>query len=107
MNEWYYLIALLIAITGMVLIDRRWKLAFWKDARRTALTLSVAISVFVLWDLIGISLGIFFHGGSSYTLPYRIAPEFPIEELFFLFLLTYTALIIFNGVTTWRSRTSS
>ena len=104
--QWFYLIGLLIGITGLVIIDRRWKLAFWRDSKRTAMTLSVAIIVFVLWDLLGISLGIFFHGGSAYALPFRLAPEFPIEEIVFLFLLTYSTLIVHEGARLWQSRIS-
>ncbi|MES2630984.1 MAG: lycopene cyclase domain-containing protein [Patescibacteria group bacterium] len=104
--QWFYLIGLLIGIGGLVLIDRRWKLGFWRDAGRTAKTLATAVAIFALWDLLGISLGIFFHGGSQYSLPYRLAPEFPIEEIVFLFLLSYSALIIYHGVQAWRSRTS-
>ena len=97
--QWFYLI-------GLLIIDRRWKLAFWRDSKRTAMTLSVAIIVFVLWDLLGISLGIFFHGGSAYALPFRLAPEFPIEEIVFLFLLTYSTLIVYEGARLWQSRIS-
>jgi len=104
--QWFYLIGLLIGIIGLLIIDRRWKLAFWRDSKRTAMTLSVAIIVFVLWDLLGISLGIFFHGGSAYALPFRLAPEFPIEEIVFLFLLTYSTLIVYEGARLWQSRIS-
>lgn len=104
--QWFYLIGLLVGITGLLLIDRRWKLAFWREGKRTALTLIVAILIFVLWDFFGISLGIFFHGGSVYSLPYRLAPEFPVEEIVFLFLLTYSTLIIYHGAQLWHSRTS-
>ena len=102
--EWAYLGGLLFGIAGLLIIDYRWKLAFWRETMRTTMTLATAIAIFVLWDLLGISLGIFFHGGSSYTLPYRLAPEFPIEEIVFLFLLTYSALIVYHGVLLWRSR---
>jgi len=102
--QWFYLIGLLIGISGLVLIDRRWKLGFWKDSKRTALTLTVAVLIFVLWDFFGIYVGVFFHGGSDYSLPFRLAPEFPIEEIVFLFLLTYSALIVYHGVQLWRSR---
>jgi len=102
--QWFYLIGLLIGIGGLLLIDHRWKLAFWRDAKRATMTLLVAIIVFILWDFLGISFGIFFHGGSSYSLPFRLAPEFPLEEIVFLFLLTYSALIIYHGVQLWRSR---
>ena len=104
--EWLYLAALLVSITGLLLIDRRWKLAFWRSPKQAGMTIVVAIAVFVLWDLLGISLGIFFHGGSPYTLPFRLAPEFPIEEIVFLFLLSYSTLIVYHGVQLWRPRTS-
>ena len=103
--QWYYLIGLLIGISGLLLIDRRWKLAFWRDGKRTALTLLEAVLVFVLWDIFGIYVGVFFHGGSDYSLPFRLAPEFPIEEIVFLFLLTYSTLIVYHGVQLWRQRT--
>jgi len=103
--QWYYLIGLLIGISGLLLIDRRWKLAFWRDGKRTVLTLLLAVLVFVLWDIFGIYVGVFFHGGSDYSLPFRLAPEFPIEEIVFLFLLTYSTLIVYHGVQLWRQRT--
>jgi lycopene cyclase domain-containing protein len=99
---WFYLIALLVSIGGLLLIDRRLKLAFWNDKKRTAITIGVGMAIFIVWDLLGIHFGIFFHGGSEYTLPIRILPEFPIEELFFLFLLCYTALLFYLGLSKWR-----
>ena len=102
--QWFYLIGLLIGIFGLLLCDYRWKLAFWRDGKRTAFTLIVAVLVFVLWDFFGIYVGVFFHGGSQYSLPFRLAPEFPIEEIVFLFLLTYSTLIVYHGVQLWRSR---
>lgn len=100
--QWLYLGSLLFSISGLTVLDWRYKLAFWHDARRTVVTLSFAIMLFVLWDFVGIWFGIFFHGNSPYTLPYRIAPEFPIEELFFLFLLTYVTLLLYRGLGRWR-----
>ena len=100
--QWYYLIALVVSICGLALIDRRLKLAFWYDAKRTVKTIGVGIGLFVLWDYFGIAMGIFFSGNSPYSLPLRIFPEFPIEELFFLFLLCYTALLLYRGVQSWR-----
>lgn len=102
-----YLIALLIGIVGLTVIDWRYKLAYWRDAKRTALTVFVSMAVFIVWDFMGIFLGIFFHGESTYSLPFVIAPDFPLEELFFLYLLSYCALILYQGATAWLSRTSS
>lgn len=95
--QWTYLIALLFSLSGIATIDWRYKLAFWHDKQRTATTLGIAIGIFIIWDILGISLGIFFHGGSDLTLPYRLLPEFPIEELFFLLLLCYCTLVIYQG----------
>ena len=97
MMEFAYLAALLISLAGLVTIDWRYRLAFWYDHVRTIATLVIGIGVFIVWDILGIALGIFFHGGSSYTLPIRILPEFPIEELFFLTLLCYCTLILYRG----------
>ena len=99
-----YLLGLLIGIAGLALLDRRYHLAFWHDWRRTAKTMSVVMIIFIVWDLAGIILGIFLHGQSQYSLPFTLLPHFPLEELFFLFLLCYSALIIYRGVGLWRSR---
>lgn len=99
----WYLIGLIIAIAGLVVIDWQFKLAFFYDRKRTALTLLAAIGLFVIWDVLGIHLGIFFHGGSDLTLPIRLMTEFPLEELFFLFLLTYVSLIVYRYLEGRRS----
>jgi len=96
--QWFYLLGLVIAITCLVLVDFKFKLAFFHDLKRTAVTLLISIWLFIAWDIFGIRLGIFFHGDSQYALPFRIIPEFPIEELFFLFLLTYVALLVYRFV---------
>lgn len=99
-----YLLSLLVSITGLALLDRRYKLAFWKHRKQTLIVLGISVLVFVIWDVLGISLGIFLHGTTPYNLPFTIAPEFPIEELFFLLLLCYSALILYRGAAVWRSR---
>ena len=96
--QWAYLIGLVISISGLIVLDRKFQLAFFHNFKRTAMTLAVAVWLFIVWDIFGISFGIFFHGNSAYSLPYRIVPEFPIEELFFLFLLTYVTLLIYRFV---------
>lgn len=98
MLSFTYLFGLFIGIAGMAIIDWRYKLAFWHDRRRTILTVVAAVAIFTVWDLLGIGLGIFFHGGSAFSLPLRLLPEFPLEELFFLTLLCYCTLVIYNGI---------
>jgi lycopene cyclase domain-containing protein len=102
--QWVYLLSLIIVIVCLTLIDRRFRLAFFYDTKRTAQTLGLAVWLFIVWDIFGIKLGIFYHGDSSYTLPFRIIPQFPIEEIFFLFILSYTGLLIYRFVQVRRRK---
>ena len=38
----------------MALIDRRWKLFFWADARRAAVVLRLGFALFLVWDLVAL-----------------------------------------------------
>ena len=87
-----YLVALGIALTGMVMLDRRFGLFFWRDARRASVVLLVGVAFFVVWDLFGIGLGIFFRGETDFMTGLQVAPELPVEELFFLTLLCYLTM---------------
>ena len=102
---WLYLSALLVSLAGLLVLDWRFKLAFWFDRKRTSLTLLCGTIVFIIWDILGIVLGIFKHGSSPYALPLTLLPEFPLEEIFFLVLLCYTTLILFRGAQKLCSRT--
>lgn len=88
-----YLAALLGAITGIALLDRRFRLAFWADRRRTVLTVGIAVVGFLVWDLVGIGLGIFSRGEAPYMTGLLLAPELPVEEAVFLTLLCYNTLV--------------
>lgn len=102
LENFFYLGALSFSIAGLLVLDRRFGLAFWHDSKRTALTLAISMAIFVVWDAIGIGTGIFFKGDSHYMLPFTLAPEFPLEELFFLFLLCFVTLILYRGYGLWR-----
>ena len=91
-----YLTAIIFSIIGMLVIDWRYKLAFFYAAKRTALITWIGVMVFLVWDLIGIHLDIFFIGQSSPMTGIVLAPELPIEELFFLWFLCYFSLIIYR-----------
>lgn len=93
-----YLIALVISIAGIALLDRRHKLAFWVDARASAISIAIGVAVFLIWDLVGIALGIFFRGNAPHLSGILLAPELPLEELFFLILLCYNTLLAYRWV---------
>ena len=93
-----YLAALLVALIGMVMLDRRFALFFWRDARRAAIVLPVGVLFFFVWDLAGVGAGIFFRGETSFMTGLQVAPEIPLEELFFLALLCYLTMNVYGAV---------
>ena len=92
-----YLAAVVIALGGMVALDRRFRLFFWRDARRAAIVLGVGMLFFFGWDLAGVGLGIFFRGETAFMTGLQVAPEVPVEELFFLALLCYLTMNAFGA----------
>lgn len=97
-----YLSALLVSLAGMAVLDWRYSLAFFLDRRATLLTILIGVIVFIVWDVFGIALGIFFSGRSEYMSGLYLAPEFPIEELFFLTFLCYFTLVVYRlGAIAW------
>ncbi|NQW87256.1 MULTISPECIES: lycopene cyclase domain-containing protein [unclassified Frigoribacterium] len=87
-----YLAALLVSLFGMVMLDRRFRLFFWRDVSRAAVTLLVGVVFFLVWDVVGIDLGIFFRGETSFMTGVLVATELPLEEVFFLTLLCYLTM---------------
>ncbi|WP_043594086.1 lycopene cyclase domain-containing protein [Frigoribacterium sp. MEB024] len=92
-----YLAALLVSLFGMVMLDRRFHLFFWRDVPRAAVTLLVGVVFFLIWDVVGIDLGIFFRGETSFMTGVLVATELPLEELFFLALLCYLTMNLLAG----------
>lgn len=90
-----YLSTLLLSILGLVGIDQKHKLILWIDPLRGAVTLGIGVIFFLIWDLFGIALGVFFRGSAPHLTGILLAPELPIEEVFFLILLSYTTLICY------------
>lgn len=96
--SWIYGVCLVVSLAGMVVLDRRFRLFFWKDARRAGIVLVAGVLFFLLWDFAGIGLGVFFRGPSSLVTGLVIAPEVPVEEVLFLTLLSYTIMNVFAAV---------
>lgn len=98
-----YLGAILVSFACMMLIDHRFKLAFFYNQKRTLITMLISTIVFVIWDICGISLGIFKTGASTLTTGIDLGPEFPLEEIFFLAFLCYFTLILYRLLeVTWK-----
>jgi len=94
-----YLVALLISLAGMVVLDRRFTLFFWRDARRATIVLIAGVLFFLVWDFFGVGLGIFFRGETDFMTGLLVAPEVPLEEVFFLTLLCYLTMNIYGALT--------
>jgi lycopene cyclase domain-containing protein len=92
-----YLAALAISIAGMVVLDRRFRLFFWRDARRARIILPLGVAFFLVWDVVGIALGIFFRGQTAFMTGLLVGPELPVEEVLFLTLLCYLTMNAYSA----------
>ncbi len=98
-----YLAALLVSITGMVVLDLRFRLFFAVAPVRAAIVMAVGLAFFLVWDVAGITTGIFFRGNPGLLTGVLLGPELPLEELFFLTLLCYTVMNSYGAFTRWSS----
>jgi len=89
-----YLSALAFALMGTGLLDWRHKLAVFGGAPwRTLVIVGTGVAFFLVWDVVGIAEGVFFRGSGPWMTGILLGPELPLEELFFLMLLSYSTLI--------------
>lgn len=96
--EFTYLAILLFLLACMALCDWRWRLSFSLYPRRATVLSVAVVGAFLLWDGLGILTGTFFRGDTPYMTGVLLAPELPLEEVFFLFFLTYLTINLTSGV---------
>ena len=92
-----YLAALIISLAGLAALDLRHRLALAVSKSRTLITLGLSVAFFLIWDAFGVALGVFFRGQSPFLTGVLVAPEIPLEEIFFLLVLSYSALLLYLG----------
>jgi lycopene cyclase domain-containing protein len=103
-----YLGSLVVSLVGLGLLDYRHRLAvFAGEGVRTLVTLGIGVVFFLAWDVAGIAYGVFFRGAGPFMTGVLIGPELPIEEVFFLTLLSYVLLLSYLGVRRRRERRST
>lgn len=95
-SHWFYLFVLLIGTGGLLLADAKLKLVFFYHPRAAAKTILCLMAILLLADIAGIKLGIFFTNQHYVTGLHIISPNLPIEELVFLFLLSYVTLLVYR-----------
>ena len=88
-----YLAALLFSIAGLTTLDFKFKLALGKSLGYLCFILFPTL-FFLVWDIAGINSGIFFRGGAEHVLGVQIYEQMPLEEILFLILLSYSALLL-------------
>ncbi|UYB35532.1 lycopene cyclase domain-containing protein [Arthrobacter koreensis] len=92
-----YLLFLLASIGCMMLLDHRFQLFFFSGAPlRAAAVLVAGLAFFLVWDLFGIGLDIFYRGETQFMLGLELAPHLPLEEAFFLAFLCYLTMVLFG-----------
>jgi lycopene cyclase domain-containing protein len=92
-----YLLAILVSAAGIAVIDARFRLAAWRAPLRTALAVAAGVVFFLAWDAVGIATGVFLKGDSPAFTGIDIAPQLPLEELFFLTFLSYLSLVVWSA----------
>ena len=90
-----YLAILVFSLLGLAGLDFRFKMAFFLEPVRSLISTVPVFLLLLVWDISGILLGIFFIGDSNLLTGVILAPELPLEEIFFLALLCYSTLILF------------
>ena len=105
MIEWVYLATLLVTLGCLALVDHRWRLVLWADARRGVTVLAAGLVVFLAWDLVAVDLGFYRRGETAAMTGVQIAPEVPVEEVFFVLLLCYVTLVLHRLLAHVASRT--
>ncbi len=90
-----YLLAIVFSAAGMAVIDARFRLALWRTPLATVVAVAVGVVFFLVWDVVGIVTGVFFQGDSPLFIGISIAPELPLEEVFFLTFLCYLAVLFY------------
>lgn len=89
-----YLVALLTSLVGIGLLDYRHRLAFFGgSAFRSGVIIVCTVAFFLVWDVVGIATGVFFRGSGPWMTGVLLAPELPLEEVFFLMVLAYSTLV--------------
>ena len=102
-----YAASLIVSAACLVLLDVRFALVFRRRPMLAIAALATGAIFFIVWDVVGIRLGVFRHLDSAWATGILLAPAFPIEELLFLLFLTYLTLILLSGWQRWREKVAA
>ena len=88
-----YILILAVSLSGLAVLDSRYHLAFWHNAKQSAMILGISVGFFLAWDFAGILLGIFRTNQSFVTGVHLVTRNLPIEEVMLLTLIAYLTLL--------------
>ena len=93
---WIYLLCIWIPGLCMLLVDHRWRLFAFRRPLHAVVAVLAGCVFFLAWDIVAIELGVYVRGESSAMTGVEVAPELPIEEIFFILFLCYVAGVFFG-----------
>ena len=93
MTALVYPAVLVLSCAGMLVVDHRWKVAWFDRPSATALGIASCMTLLLTWDVLGVRSGVFFRGATDYMTGLTVAPEIPVEEIVFLYFLSHLALV--------------
>lgn len=94
-----YLCFVVVSMVCMGLVDRRWRLFLFDRPKVALAAVAVGFVLFLVWDLVAIEVGAYSKGESPAMTGIEVAPELPLEELFFITFLCYITGV-FHGLFT-------
>ncbi|WP_370615577.1 lycopene cyclase domain-containing protein [Mumia sp. Pv 4-285] len=92
--SWLYLATIVVSTVCMGLVDHRWRLFLFARPGRAVALVGAGAALFLLWDLVAIRLDMYERGGSELMTGIEIAPDLPMEELFFVVFLCYLTMVV-------------
>lgn len=96
MQSYAYLFSLILSLAGLFYLDYKKQLAWFWNARKTAVSLAIGLVFFLAWDITGIVLNIFSTNQVWVSGVYVVTPNLPIEEFLFLTLLCYQTVLLWR-----------
>lgn len=101
MTQLVYLLSLVAVLGCMAATDRRWRLFFWADAKRAWSVFATGFVLFLVWDLVALELRLYERGRSEFMTGVEVAPDLPVEELFFVAFLPYLTMVLHGLLVRW------
>ncbi|MGO1972153.1 MAG: lycopene cyclase domain-containing protein [Propionibacteriaceae bacterium] len=104
MTGYLYLLCGLVSLAGMILLDLRWRLFLFADARRGIPVLVVGAGLLLLVDLVAIRHDFYRRGEGPFLSGVEIVPHLPIEEIVFVVFLCQLTMVLHALVARWVER---